>query len=57
MSNINFEADQTESITQTNDVKSLSDQVIKLRDLEDQIKNVKHKLILTRKEIEYYEQC
>ena len=38
MSNINFEADQTESITQTNDAKALSDQVIKLRDLEDQIK-------------------
>ena len=44
MSNINFEADQTESITQTNDVKSLSDQVIKLRDLEDQIKNVEDNL-------------
>ena len=38
MNNINFEADQTESITQTNDAKALSDQVIKLRDLEDQIK-------------------
>jgi len=38
MSNINFEADQTESITQTNDAKALSDQVIKLRNLEDQIK-------------------
>jgi len=35
---INFEADQTESITQTNDAKALSDQVVKLRDLEDQIK-------------------
>ena len=44
MSKINFEADQTESITQTNDVKSLSDQVIKLRDLEDQIKNVEDNL-------------
>ena len=35
---INFEADQTESITQTNDAKALSDQVVKLRNLEDQIK-------------------
>ena len=35
---INFEADQTESITQTNDAKALSDQVIKLRNLEDEIK-------------------
>src|SRR6056300_335740 len=38
MNNINFEADQTESITQTNDAKALSDQVIKLRNLEDKIK-------------------
>jgi len=38
MSNINFEADQTESITQTNDAASLADQVVKLRDIEDKIK-------------------
>jgi hypothetical protein len=44
MSNINFEADQTESITQTNDAASLADQVIKLRDLEDTIKSVEEKL-------------
>jgi hypothetical protein len=35
---INFEADQTESITQTNDAKTLADQIVKLRDLEDKIK-------------------
>ena len=35
---INFEADQTESITQTNDAKTLADQIIKLKDLEDKIK-------------------
>ena len=35
---INFEADQTESITQANDAKALSDQVVKLRNLEDKIK-------------------
>ena len=35
--NINFEQDQTESITQVNDAKSLSDQVIKLKNLEDKI--------------------
>ena len=34
---INFEDDQTESLTQVNDAKSLSDQVLKLRDLEDKI--------------------
>jgi len=35
--NINFEQDQTESITQANDAKSLSDQVIKLKNLEDKV--------------------
>ena len=35
--NINFEQDQTEAITQANDVKSLSDQVLKLKNLEDKI--------------------
>ena len=34
---INFEDDQTESLTQVNDAKSLSDQVLKLRDFEDRI--------------------
>ena len=34
---INFEDDQSESITQANDAKSLSDQVLKLRTLEDEI--------------------
>ena len=37
MTTINFEADQTEVLTQANDAKSLSDQVIKLRNLEDKI--------------------
>jgi hypothetical protein len=44
MNNINFEADQTESITQTNDAKALSDQVIKLKNLEDEIKIVEESL-------------
>ena len=38
MSKIDFEKDQTESITQTNEVKALSDQVIKLRRMEDDLK-------------------
>ena len=38
MNNINFEEDQKEAITQTNDVKALSDQVLNLRNLEDRIK-------------------
>ena len=37
MQNINFEQDQTESLTQINDAKALSDQVVKLRLLEDKI--------------------
>jgi hypothetical protein len=41
---INFEADQTESITQTNDAASLADQVVKLRQLEDEIKTTEDRL-------------
>ena len=37
MTTINYEIDQAESITQANDAKSLSDQVLKLRNLEDKI--------------------
>lgn len=37
MQNINFEQDQTESLTQINDAKVLSDQVVKLKALEDKI--------------------
>jgi hypothetical protein len=37
MQNINFEQDQTESLTQINDAKVLSDQVVKLKTLEDKI--------------------
>ena len=50
MSSINFEADQTESITQTNDAKALSDQVIKLRDLEDEIKVAEESLKQLKKQ-------
>ena len=34
---IDFEQDQAEAITQTNDVKALSDQVVQLRSLEDNL--------------------
>jgi hypothetical protein len=44
MSNINFEADQAESINQTNDAASLADQVVKLKQLEDEIKTVEDNL-------------
>jgi len=52
MSSINFEADQTESITQANDAKELSDQVVKLRNLEDQIKMVEDNLKSLKKQQE-----
>jgi len=41
---INFEEDQAESITQTNDAASLADQVVKLKQLEDEIKTVEDNL-------------
>ena len=44
MNKINFEQDKSESIQQTNDVKSLSDQVLKLRNLEDQVKEAEDNL-------------
>jgi len=43
-SNINFEDDQTESFNQINDAKALSDQVVKLRALEDKILNAEENL-------------
>ena len=39
MSKINYEEDRVQSITQADAAKSLSDKVIELRNLEDQIKN------------------
>ena len=44
MQNINFEQDQTNSLTQINDAKSLSDQVVKLKNLEDKILNAEENL-------------
>jgi len=43
-SKINFAEDQTESLTQVNDAKALSDQVMKLRDVEDAIVRVEDEL-------------
>ena len=37
MSDINFEADQREDLNSVNDAKSLSNQVIKLKQLEDDL--------------------
>ena len=38
MNNINFEKDRIDSVTQIDSTKKLSDEVIKLRNLEDQVK-------------------
>ena len=38
MNNIDFEKDQTEVLDRTENIKSLANQVKKLRDLEDQVK-------------------
>ena len=37
MSNINFEEDQRQDLHNINDAQSLSDQVVKLKQLEDQL--------------------
>ena len=52
MSSIDFEKDQTEAITQTNEVKALSDQVIKLKSLEDQVKNKENEIKSLKKNLD-----
>ena len=52
MNQIDFEKDQTEAITQTNEVKALSDQVINLRDLEDRIKQKEVELKKLKKDLD-----
>ena len=44
MNSIDFEKDQAEAITQTNEVKALSDQVLGLRSLEDEVKHKEDEL-------------
>jgi len=52
MNSIDFEKDQAEAITQTNEVKALSDQVLNLRNLEDQIKQKENELKKLKKDSE-----
>ena len=47
---IDFEKDQEEVLTKTKDIKSLSDQVLKLRDLEAEVKAQEEKIKQTQKE-------
>ena len=51
MNNIDFEKDQAEAITQTNEVKALSDQVLNLRDLEDKLKQKEVELNKLKKDL------
>jgi len=52
MNNIDFEKDQTEAITQTNEVKALSDQVLSLRDLEDRIRQKETEVKKLKKDLD-----
>ena len=47
-----MEKDQTEVISKTSNIKSLSDEVLKLRDLEDQLKIMEETLKIRKKEID-----
>ena len=48
---IDFEKDQEEVLTRTKDIKSLSDQVLKLRDLEAEVKSDEERIKTKQKEI------
>ena len=52
MSDINFEKDQEEVLDRTSNITSLADQVKRLRDLEDQVKNDEHALKNKQREVE-----
>ena len=44
MNNIDFEQDRVQSVTQADTAKTLSDKVIELKNLEDEIKNAAQSL-------------
>ena len=52
MSNIDFEKDQEEVLTRTKEIRSLSDQVLRLRELEDEFKKEEESLKTKQKEID-----
>ena len=52
MSNINFEADQREDLHNIKDAQSLSDQVVKLKQLEDQLESKEKELKELKRHIE-----
>ncbi len=52
MSNINFEQDQREDLHNIKDAQSLSDQVVKLKKLEDQLEEKEKELKELKRNIE-----
>ena len=52
MNNIDFEKDQTHSISKTEDLSKLSEQVLKLKDLEDEVKTKEKNLKDLKKNLE-----
>ena len=52
MNNIDFEEDQTHSISKTEDLSKLSEQVLKLKDLEDEVKMKEKNLNDLKKDLE-----
>ena len=52
MNSIDFEKDQTHSISKTEDLSKLSEQVLKLKDLEDEVKTKEKNLKDLKKDLE-----
>jgi hypothetical protein len=52
MNNIDFEKDQTHSISKNEDLSKLSEQVLKLKDLEDEVKTKEKNLKDLKKDLE-----
>ena len=56
MNKINFEQDRVQSVTQADTAKTLSDKVIKLKDLEDEIENAEQSLSKLKENARYISQ-
>ena len=53
MSQIDYEQDRVQSVTQTDTAKSLSDKVIELKNLEDEIENAEESLSKLKEKAKY----
>ena len=53
---INFEEDRVQSVTQTDTIKTLSDKVIELKNLEDEVKNAEESLSKLKEKTRYISQ-